>query len=152
MTKHFSWEPPVSADSSYFRLRRFSFSSITGFLPFLVKMGPWALCWKVANGQTPAVKHTWPQTLYSRTSHTSLFFSLWRKQILRRLYCVGVLKRDFSRGGTEVHTSSDAVEAVLASLTDSWDPSTSPMGSALVSEPVGRPRSCRTCELQKSKH
>lgn len=40
MTKRLSWLPPVSDTSSYFRPRRFSFSSMTGFLPCLVKIGP----------------------------------------------------------------------------------------------------------------
>lgn len=40
ITKRLSWLPPVSEMSSYFSPRLFSFSSITGFLPCLVRIGP----------------------------------------------------------------------------------------------------------------
>lgn len=40
MTKRLSWLPPVSEMSSYLRPRLFSLSSITGFLPCLVRIGP----------------------------------------------------------------------------------------------------------------
>lgn len=40
MTKRLSWLPPVSEVSSYFSPLRFSLSSMTGFFPCLVRMGP----------------------------------------------------------------------------------------------------------------
>jgi len=67
----------------------------------------------------------------------------------RRLCCLGVFKKTKKE---RPRTSSDVVEVVLAALTNSWVPSTSTAGSTLGSEPVGRPRSCKTWELQKSKH
>ena len=39
--KRLSWLPPLSEMSSYLRPRLFSFSSITGFFPLAVSMGPW---------------------------------------------------------------------------------------------------------------
>lgn len=60
MTKHLSWLPPVSEMSSYFRPRRFSFSSITGFLPCLVRIGP---CCFTFCGETAAVELFPPGTV-----------------------------------------------------------------------------------------
>ena len=40
MTKRLSWLPPVSEMSSYLSPRLFSFSSMTGFLPCFVRIGP----------------------------------------------------------------------------------------------------------------
>lgn len=54
--------------------------------------------------------------------------------------------------GAQIHTSSDVLEAGVAAFPDSWLFSISPLDSCLDSDPVGRPRSCRTCERQKSKH
>lgn len=142
MTKHFSWEPPVSADSSYLRLRRFSFSSITGFLPFLVKIGPWLLC---SSEQTIDVKMQ-DYKVFTTESQISHFFPLSEGARVK----VNLQSEKEWEGGTEVHTSSDVVEAVEELFTAS--PSTSPLDSSLGSEPVGRPRSCRTCERQTSKH
>ena len=85
------------------------------------------------------------------TSH--FLFSHWGKANaemallhgLIYLFKRGFLINHYEREEPEVHTSSDVVEAVLAAFTNSWVPSTSLMVSALDSEPVGRPRSCRAC-------
>lgn len=119
MTKHFSWDPPVSADNSYLRLRLFSFNSMTGFFPFLVKIGPWVPCLK--------------QTNSSEKNHL-VHFIKWTKYFEK------------ITGEAEIqHTSSDVLEALVAS----WPSSV--LGSDLVSEPVGRPRSCRTYDIEISK-
>ena len=55
MTKRLSWLPPVSEISSYFSPRLFSFSSITGFLPCFVRIGPccFTFCEQRTGDQTP---------------------------------------------------------------------------------------------------
>lgn len=58
-------------------------------------------------------------------------------------YMMGYFKK--GEGATEVHTSSDVTDAVKADFTDSSSVS---VDSNLDSEPVGRPRSCKTCERQ----
>lgn len=115
MMKHFSWDPPVSSDSSYFRLRRFSFSSITGFFPFLVKIGPWLLCWGAG---TKLFAFNGEGTFQSK-------IMTWRAK-----EC----------------TFSDVVEAGTMESSD-WL-SASATDSALISEPVGRPRSSSTWKRQ----
>lgn len=47
ITKRLSWLPPLSEMSSYLRPRLFSFSSMTGFFPLAVNMGPWVRTWVV---------------------------------------------------------------------------------------------------------
>ena len=56
MTKRLSWLPPVSEMSSYLSPRRFSFSSITGFLPCLVRIGP--CCFTFCSTRTPRQTRT----------------------------------------------------------------------------------------------
>ncbi len=55
MTKRLSWLPPVSEVSSYFSPLRFSFSSMTGFFPCLVRIGPAVECSEKAKKEEQAL-------------------------------------------------------------------------------------------------
>lgn len=145
MTKHFSWEPPVSADSSYFRLRRFSFSSITGFLPFLVRIGPWPPC-PSQEDKNGCQMH---RNIKLFTQECISFFLLLSEGHVTTASWL-ILVSTINPKGTQAFTSSD-VEDVGTVCTNSRFPPVSPVDSDFNSEPVGRPRSCKTWNKKTNK-
>lgn len=58
------------------------------------------------------------------------------------------MKVSLKEGASEVHTFSDVVAAIESVFPD--ETSVSALGSGLLSEPVGRPRSCRTCQTTRA--
>ncbi len=116
MVKVLSLKRPLTEVSSYFRLLRFSLSSMTGFLPCLVRMGP--PC-KMKWNQSCQSNYIKPQS-YSRRIH------LWMLTSLPSSDPVGVISSDLVTAGA-------AMDWLLFSSSD------------LVSDGKGTPNASRTC-------
>lgn len=132
MTKRLSWLPPLSEMSSYFRPLRFSLSSITGFLPLAVRIGPWVRTYT-------HIRFTFHIQTYTITFH------FW--------HCVCVCLCTSSVLELSEECDVLLLKCVVASLFPSpSDFSSALMESRSVSKPVGYPIAWSTYTTCPQKH